>query len=110
MAHVPLAGFALPDEFGVGWNPATVPVVDFAANASVLQIHQQAIEVDSFNHIPVVVDNGLPAAPAIESGASRRITRGEWNLHQEEIKMQYPLMTLLELRKFMAKKHNFFAR
>ena len=108
MANIDLTGFALPDESR--WNTVNIPVVNFAANASDLQIHQQAIEADSRNHIPVVVDNILPAAPAIEFGASRRITRGEWNLHRQEIEQQYPLMTLPELRKFMVNKHTFFAR
>jgi hypothetical protein len=91
MAHI---DFMWPIESGVGSYPTNAPIASF----------------DSLDHVPVVVDGGLPAAVAIEPGTPRRITRGEWNLHQEEIKRQHPLMTLPELRKFMVTKHSFFAR
>jgi hypothetical protein len=110
MAHIDPASFALLNLSEVGWNSTSASTGVFAGNDAAFQIDQQAIETDSLSHAPVVVDDGLPVAPAVGTGVSRRITRGQWNLHQQEIERQYPLMTLPELRKFMAVKHNFSAR
>jgi hypothetical protein len=83
--------------------------MNFTAEAAVFQTHLQAIEANSVN-VPLVVDGGLPVVPTVEAGAPRRITQGEWNLHRQEIERQYHLMTLPELRQFMAKKQSFSGR